>query len=112
MLKKLLCLLLALALCQIPAAAFTVGSAPVLSVSISHAALVDGQGNLWTWGRNYYGELGNGSREDSSVPVKVMEDVAAVSVSDGVTAAGLECWSFPYALVDSRWVFTDFHSVY
>ena len=87
MLKKLLCLLLALALCQIPAAAFTVGSAPVLSVSISHAALVDGQGNLWTWGRNYYGELGNGSREDSSVPVKVMEDVAAVSVSDGVTAA-------------------------
>lgn len=32
--------------------------------------------------------------------------------SDGVTAAGLECWSFPYALVDSRWVFTDFHSVY
>ena len=87
MVKKLLCLLLAALLCQVPAAAFQAGGTPSLSVSISHTALVDGQGNLWTWGRNYYGELGNGSREDSAVPVRVMENVAAVSVSDGVTAA-------------------------
>lgn len=27
------------------------------------------------------------------------------------TVTGLECWSFPYAYVDGRWVFTDFQLV-
>lgn len=30
---------------------------------------------------------------------------------DRNAAVGLECWSFPYAYVDGRWVFTDFQLV-
>ena len=81
-------LLAALLSLTAPALAFRGGgSAASLAVSASHAAYVDGGGVLWTWGRNYYGELGSGSQENSAVPLKIMEDVAAVSASDGVTAA-------------------------
>ena len=31
--------------------------------------------------------------------------------STGTDVTGLECWSFPYAYVDGRWVFTDFQLV-
>ncbi len=75
------------ALC--PAQAYRTGGPDTssLAMSISHAAYIDSSGALWTWGRNYYGELGNGSQENSSLPVKVMDNVASVSVSEGVTAA-------------------------
>ncbi len=84
----LLSLLLALQLIC-PAGAYTAGRSETVAfdMSESHAALVDGEGNLWIWGRNAYGELGIGSRENAASPVKVMEDVAAVSLGDGVTAA-------------------------
>ena len=45
-------------------------------------------------------------------------DSYAVNISidlldaDGETVTGLECWSFPYAFVDDRWVFTDFRLFY
>ena len=90
--KKLLACILVLVLSlglAVPASAYGVGEAQdaAIAMSISHAAYVDGSGVLWTWGRNHCGELGNGSRENSNVPVQVLEDVASVSVSDGVTAA-------------------------
>ena len=90
--KKRLALLLALTLCwglSAPALAYHAGQAQgsAVAMSISHTAYIDGEGVLWTWGRNRYGELGNNSQEDSAQPVRIMEDVASVSVSDGVTAA-------------------------
>ncbi|MDE7244597.1 MAG: hypothetical protein K2O18_11590, partial [Oscillospiraceae bacterium] len=57
------------------------------AMSLNHAAYIDGSGGLWTWGRNASGELGNGSLENSDVPVKVLDDVADVSLGNGVTAA-------------------------
>ena len=39
-----------------------------------------------------------------NVTVELLDD-------DLVTATGVECWSFPYAFVGDRWVFTDFHLV-
>lgn len=32
--------------------------------------------------------------------------------ADGATVSGLECWAFPYALENGRWVFTDFRLMY
>lgn len=46
------------------------------------------------------------------------EDVYSVSVAvelldeDGTTVSGLEYWTFPYAFVNGRWVFTDFCLMY
>ncbi|MBR3297495.1 MAG: InlB B-repeat-containing protein, partial [Firmicutes bacterium] len=48
-------------------------------------AALKSDGSLWTWGRNDYGQLGNGTLENSAVPVKVMDGVALPS---GSAAAG------------------------
>ena len=45
---------------------------------------------------------------------RLAEDLYSVNVmvellaEDGGTVVGLESWSFPYAFVEDRWVFTDF----
>ncbi len=52
-----------------------------------HTAAIKTDGSLWTWGRNNCGQLGNGTTTDSSVPVKVMDDVAAVHCGEACTVA-------------------------
>lgn len=43
--------------------------------------------NLYTWGWNFSGELGNGTMEDSWVPIKILENVETVSLKDETRAA-------------------------
>lgn len=61
----------------------------VVSVSYNNGSIaaIKADGSLWTWGNNLSGQLGNGTREDSDVPVCVLEDVAAVSCGTGHMAA-------------------------
>ncbi len=47
--------------------------------------------------------------DEVSYSVNVMVDLLG---EDGETIVGLESWSFPYAFVDDRWVFTDFRLIY
>lgn len=62
-----------------------------VSVCSSHTAAVKTDGSLWVWGDNSYGQLGtNMSGNDTTenriiqtVPVRVMDQVASVSVSGG-----------------------------
>ena len=44
----------------------------------SQIAVVKQDGSLWTWGSNTYGILGNGTIEDSTKPIKIMDDVEDV----------------------------------
>lgn len=61
----------------------------VVSVSYNKGSIaaIKADGSLWTCGNNLSGQLGNGTMEDSDVPVRVLEDVAAVSCGDSVMAA-------------------------
>lgn len=51
------------------------------------AAVIDENGSLWMWGNNEFGQLGTGTMENSTVPVKVLDNVVTVSCSGTYTAA-------------------------
>ena len=40
-----------------------------------HAIAIKTDGSLWAWGRNHYGQLGDGTTIDRHSPVKIMDDV-------------------------------------
>ena len=58
-----------------------------LSLGWYHSGYIDENGSLYMWGRNDYGQLGNGTKEDSSVPIKIMENVKSVSLGEYHSAA-------------------------
>jgi len=68
----------------------------------NHSLMIKNDGSLWVWGLNISGQLGNGGGGDTtvrwhsvsgdtapvqSVPVKIMDDVAAVSAGDADSMA-------------------------
>lgn len=71
----------------------------VTSVSLgdSYSAAITENGDLYCWGDNSWGEVGNGSRADQTRPVKILEHVTSVSLGNGYSAAITEngelyCW--------------------
>ncbi len=76
----------------------------------------DVNGALFAAGTGREREAGKGEAraeverlEENAFSVNVIVDLLG---EDGETVVGLESWSFPYALVDGRWVFTDFRMIY
>ena len=73
-------------------------------------------GVLYVTGRGRSRESGKGGVSIQAEQTE--ESVYSVGVTvelldeDGVTVSGLECWAFPYAFVNGRWVFTDFRLMY
>lgn len=50
---------------------------------VSFAMAIRSNGSLWTWGRNFYGQLGTGKQQDSSEPVCILDNIAyACAFSD------------------------------
>lgn len=94
--KKILAGLLSLALLSapaLPAAAYdsaAPGTERTMSAGSAESFLVDADGTLWAWGDNLWGQLGDGTTEDRSLPVKVLEHVRSVSAGDSHTYAVLE----------------------
>ena len=64
----------------------SVENAPI-SIGTAHSAAITEDGSLYMWGRNSSGEYGNGTTESSSVPVRIMGNVKAVSHGAGHSAA-------------------------
>ena len=61
----------------------------VLALGSGHSGAIDSDGNLWMWGKNDNGQLGNGSIKASNSPVKVknLENVTSVAVGETHSAA-------------------------
>ena len=45
----------------------------------NHSLAIDKQGNLWAWGKNWYGQVGNDGLDNEPKPVKVMEGVVGIA---------------------------------
>lgn len=52
-----------------------------------HNAAITSDGSLYMWGYNYAGKLGNGTTEDSHIPIKIMDNVTSVSLTSYNSAA-------------------------
>ena len=79
------------------------GGARFASVSLGgvHSCGRTSGGQAWCWGRNVYGQLGDGTTTDRDTPVRVAggSTFAAISVSGahtcGTSPAGeVACWGF------------------
>ena len=73
--------------------------ATAVSVGGSHACALTRGETVYCWGSNYYGELGNGTTEDSKEPVQVSninKAIAITSASDHSCAVhsdgAVSCW--------------------
>ena len=94
----------------VPASAANVtytGQTNTISAGSNHTAVIDENGDLWVWGSNWQGQIGNGGQGDVTIsepfgdgnpehiityklqttPVKVRSDVISVSCGDTFTAA-------------------------
>jgi hypothetical protein len=66
-----------------------------------HTCAVKTDGSLWCWGRNDYGQLGDGTYADRNTPVQIMTGVSSVALGYSHTCAvktdgSLWCWGYNY----------------
>lgn len=55
--------------------------------SVSNGWIIKKDGSLWVWGHNFSGSLGDGTKKERRIPIKIMEDVVSVSSSGSHTMA-------------------------
>ena len=60
-----------------------------ISAGNSHCLLLDGDGTIWSWGRNSFGQLGDGSTADNYYPVPVDNLSGVVAVAGGGSSHSL-----------------------
>ena len=68
-----------------------------ISMAESTCRAIMSNGDLYCWGHNENGQVGNGTTEDQRTPVKVLSDVKSASISSGTVSAitengDLYCW--------------------
>lgn len=71
----------------IGAPAYIMGDVRDAAVGQLFSAAVTTDGSLYTWGSNAYGQLGNGTTEDSGKPVKILSNVVAIDAGQSFAAA-------------------------
>lgn len=70
---------------------------PQLAGGGHHSLVLKPDGTVWAWGRNDFGQLGNGTTSDSTIPIQVNTVPGKTGNFNGITAiAG--GWSYSVAL--------------
>ncbi|MDR0490310.1 MAG: hypothetical protein LBH28_03560, partial [Oscillospiraceae bacterium] len=59
------------------------GGVRVVSAGYYHTAVITTDGSLWAWGNNVYGQLGDGTTTDRSVPTRIGTSNDWIAVSAG-----------------------------
>ena len=59
----------------------------IIATNQSSSYAIRPDGSLWAWGRNQYGQLGDGTTEMRMTPIWIMDDVIAVSAMNLTTMA-------------------------
>jgi alpha-tubulin suppressor-like RCC1 family protein/outer membrane protein OmpA-like peptidoglycan-associated protein len=54
-----------------------------IAAGSNHSLAIDSQGNLWTWGCNSYGQLGDGTTKNRYIPVLIMEGKKFMAIAAG-----------------------------
>ena len=57
------------------------GKTSSISVGYYHSMAIDSEGNLWTWGYNGYGQLGDGTTTQRTSPVQIKQGTKFTQVS-------------------------------
>lgn len=54
---------------------------PKIAAGIVHNIALDSDGNIWTWGNNWYGQLGDGTTSNRYTPIRVgsLNDATAIA---------------------------------
>jgi alpha-tubulin suppressor-like RCC1 family protein len=65
------------------------GGHVTLSAGSSHSVVLNDDGTVWSWGDNSYGELGDGTNNNSTTPVQAvgLSGIVSVAAGDGFTIA-------------------------
>ncbi|MCL1987977.1 MAG: stalk domain-containing protein [Firmicutes bacterium] len=93
------------------------GVLPNFSAGSEHTMAIRSDGSLWGWGRNHRGQLGDGTTTDRATPVRIMDNVIAVSAyyhntlairSDGsLWGWGIDFSSTPVKIMENVTGFSD-----
>src|SRR4029079_9700588 len=72
-----------------------------IAAGYDHTCATRSDGSLWCWGRNFYGQLGDGTTTDRSVPNRVglASNWASVAAGEAFTCAtrtdgSIWCWGY------------------
>jgi len=57
------------------------------SIGGEYTMAITSDGSLWGWGRNHHGQLGDGTTTDRHSPVRILDNVVDVAVSESITMA-------------------------
>ena len=62
----------------------TMQGAGKIAAGVGHTLMIDADGNVWAWGANEFGQLGIGSSDDQTGPVKIdgLSGIEAVAAGD------------------------------
>ena len=70
-----------------PVEVSTLHNVVAISAGQTNSMALDMSGNVWTWGENNFGQLGDGNTSNSDVPVEVQLPTTAAEVYAGGDAA-------------------------